>query len=118
MGPSFAVEPSSSSAVAGLTTISPASAAVSIRATRLAPGPVTMSSRKSLPTSMKSRSPEWMPIDIRSRTVPTEVLTRPMRSMTRCISLAARAARAGWSSPWKSRSTASPPHFTNPAPYS
>jgi hypothetical protein len=43
---------------------------------------------------------------------------RPAVRIVFCIRIAARLARAAWSSPSNSSSAASPPHFTSPAPSS
>jgi hypothetical protein len=80
-------------AVSGLTSTSPASATDSSRAVVVAAGPVRMSSRWLSPTRNSGKSPVWMPIDMRSRAVPTEVRSFPVRVIRRCIWRAATTAR-------------------------
>ncbi len=70
------VEPRGSrAAVAGVTTICPASAVFSASAVAVAAGPSTRSSRVGSPTRNRWMSPEWMPTDIDSLSRPTDVGT-------------------------------------------
>ena len=112
------VRAGSSAAVAALSPICPAAEAASSRAVTLTPGPLTTSSRwrAGSPTRKKSKSPLWTPTDIRSTTAPDDVGIRPTRRSVDRIRWEARAARGACPSPWKSRSTASPPHLTRSAP--
>ena len=109
---------SSRAAVAGLIATSPAAAMDSIRAVVVAPGPAMTSSWWRSPARKKWKVPLWIPTDMRSRTAPAEVRSRPMRRIVRCMPIAARHARAAWSSPSKRSRTASPPHLMRPAPSS
>ena len=89
-------------------------------AVSLAAGPLTSSSRwcAGSPTKKKWKVPLWTPTDIRSVTRPALVSSRPISRILARIRCAARQARAAWSGPSKSSSTASPPHLTRPAPSS
>ena len=98
--------------VAALTTISPGPAACSITVVVVAAGPAMTSSRCDRPARKSWTSPLWMPTDMRSGTVPTEVgIVAASRSAAR-ISTAALAACPAWSSPRNSSRRASPPNLT------
>ena len=101
-----------------LSAISPASAIASSVTVSVAAGPATSSSRWTLPAVKNSIFPVVTPIDIRSLTLPPATRRRPTRSIVRCISHDARAARCAWSGPSNRMSSASPPHFSSPAPQS
>ncbi len=85
---------SSLEASVGLMPISPASAMTSIASVSLIAGPAISSSRWTLPVMKKWNSPVPIPTDIRSTIVPPLTWRRPTRSIVRCISQAARHARA------------------------
>ena len=74
------------------------------------------SSRCESPTRKKWNVPLWMPIDIRSATLPADVSMGPMSRSAFRMPTAARAPLAGWSSSEKKSSSASPPNFTSPPP--
>ena len=86
----------SSAAVAALRPICPAAAADSISAVRLAPGPLMSSSRwiAGSPTRKKSKSPLWMPTEIRNVTEPDVVDSFPAVRSTARMRYADRAARS------------------------
>ncbi len=102
--------------MAALTAISPASAAASISTVAVASGPVTISSRWSVPASTNRNRPEWIPTCIFSVTGPALVRGRPIARNVLRISKAARALRAACSSPSKKSRSASPPNFSSPPP--
>jgi hypothetical protein len=109
---------SSMAASVGVSPISPASAIPSMTSVSLIAGPAMSSSRWTLPAMKKWNVPVPMPTDIRRMTVPPPAWMRPTRSIVRCISHAARAARSGCCGPSNIRRSASPPHFRRPAPQS
>ena len=89
--------------------ISPASASASIRTVSVAVGPARSSSRWTLPAMKQSIRPAAIPTDMRSVTALPPTAMRPTRSSVRCISQAARTARASCSWPSKRSSSASRP---------
>ena len=106
----------SSAAVWGLTTMSPARAARSIRSAADPAGPQTTGSRCDSPTRNRCSASLWMPTDMRSVTRAPGVSMRPaVRSAAR-MSAAARHARSACSSPSKNSSSASPPNFSREPP--
>ena len=81
--------------------------------TAVAAGPVTISSRwDGPPAKIRWTSPECMPCDIRSVTLPAEVCSAPSERSRRRMPNAERLARSTWSGPSKSSSSASPPNFS------
>ena len=95
----------------------PATAADSICTVFVADGPATTSSRWTFPRTKKSKSPLWTPTCIFSVVAPLDVWMRPMSRSSRRIPPAACAARPACSLPSKNRRSASPPNFSNEAPF-
>ena len=103
-------------AACGPSRICPAWAAFSTDATAVAAGPRMSSSRVGSPTRNRSTSPEWIPTDMESATLPTAVgISRAVRSEA-LISTAASQDCCTWSGPRNRNSNASPPNLSNSPP--